>query len=153
VVAPTGEYDSSKLINIGTNRWAVKPDVGITHEIGNWFMEAALGVWFFTDNSDFYGGNKREQDPLGALQLHAGYTFRPGLWLAGNATYYEGGRTSVNGVLNQDLQQNSRYGVTLSLPIDRDWSVKLAWSQSLMTRIGGDFTTFSVGLQYRWFDR
>lgn len=153
VVAPTGEYDSSKLINIGTNRWAFKPDVGITYEIGKWFLEGAAGVWLFTDNTDFFGGSTRQQDPLGTVQFHVGYSFRPGLWLAADATHYEGGRTRVNGVENQDLQQNSRYGVTLSLPVDREWSVKLAWSNGLLTRIGGDFTTFSIALQYRWFDR
>ncbi|MFN0039373.1 MAG: transporter [Burkholderiales bacterium] len=152
VVAPTGEYDSSKLINIGSNRWAFKPEVGITHEFGRWFLESSAGVWLFTDNNEFYGGKERQQDPLGTLQFHAGYTFRPGLWLAGNATYYAGGRTSVDGVEKQDRQGNSRYGLTLSLPIDRAWSAKLAWSEGLLTRIGGDFTTFSIALQYRWFD-
>src|SRR5687767_10331383 len=29
VTAPTGEFDASKLINLGTNRWAVKPEIGV----------------------------------------------------------------------------------------------------------------------------
>ena len=28
VTLPTGHYDSDKLVNIGTNRWSVKPEVG-----------------------------------------------------------------------------------------------------------------------------
>ena len=153
VIAPTGEYDPSKLINIGTNRWSFKPDLGVTHEVANWFLEASAGVWFYTDNTDFYGGATRSQDPLGTLQFHVGYTFRPGLWLAADATHFWGGRTRVNDDVKQDLQQNSRYGLTLSVPIDRAWSVKLAWSENLLTRIGGEFTTVSAAVQYRWFDR
>lgn len=153
VVAPTGEYDASKLINIGANRWAFKPEIGVSHPIGNWFVEGSAGVWLFTDNDEFNGNSRRQQDPLATFQLHAGYTFRPGLWLAGNATYYSGGRTSVDGAAKEDLQENSRYGVTLSVPIDRRWSTKFAWSNGFSTRIGGDFRTLSFAVQYLWFDR
>jgi hypothetical protein len=153
VVAPTGEYDPAKLINIGANRWSFKPDIGVTHEFGPWFVEGSAGVWLFTDNTNFYGGNTKQQDPLYTYQLHGGYTFRPGLWLSADATYYTGGRTSVNGVYKDDEQANSRYGVTLSLPISREWSTKLSWSNGLAVRIAGDFTVWSIALQYRWFDR
>lgn len=153
VVAPTGEYDPARLVNIGTNRWAFKPEIGITREFGRWFAEGSLGVWLFTDNTDFNGGNTRQQDPLSTVQLHGGYNFRPGLWLAADATYYSGGRTSMNGADKQDVQENSRYGLTLSLPIDRGWSAKIAWSKGFLTRAGQDFTTWTVALQYGWFDR
>lgn len=153
IVAPTGEYDSSKLINIGGNRWAFKPEVGVSHPIGNWFVEGSAGVWLFADNDEFNGTSRRQQDPLATFQLHAGYTFRPGLWLAGNATYYSGGRTTVDGVAKEDLQENSRYGVTLSVPINRQWSTKLAYANGFSTRIGGDFRTLSFAVQYLWFDR
>lgn len=152
VVAPTGEYNPAQLINIGTNRWAFKPDIGVTREFGPWFVEGSAGVWLFTDNTNFFGGNTKQQDPLYTYQLHGGYTFRPGLWLSADATYYTGGRTSVNGVYNDDEQANSRYGVTLSLPVNREWSAKLSWSNGLAVRVAGDFTIWSIALQYRWFD-
>jgi hypothetical protein len=153
VVAPTGEYDPARLINIGANRWSFKPEVGITREFGPWFVEGAAGVWLFTDNTNYFGGQTRHQDPLATFQFHAGYTFRPGLWLAANATYYAGGRSSVSGAQKEDLQGNTRFGATLSVPMDRHWSAKLAWSNGFVTRAGGDFTTWSIALQYRWFDR
>lgn len=153
VVAPTGQYDSSRVINIGSNRWAVKPEIGLSQPIGNWFVEGSAGVWLFADNTNLAGGNTRSQDPLYTYQVHGGYTFRPGLWLAADATYYRGGQTSVNGADKQDLQENSRYGVTLSLPLSTSWSTKLAWANGYSTRIGGDFRTASITFQYRWFDR
>jgi len=153
VVAPTGQYDSSKLINIGTNRWAFKPELGLSQPIGNWFVDLAAGVWLFTENNDFFGGNTRKQDPIYSYQTHIGYNFRPGLWLAADATYYTGGETTLNGVAKHDLQENSRWGMTLSVPFAQGWSTKLAWSHGLSTRAGSDFTTYSLFVQYRWFDR
>jgi hypothetical protein len=118
-----------------------------------WFVEGAAGVWLFTDNTDFFGGRRRSQDPLPVLQWHGGYNWRPGLWIAADVTYFTGGQTSVNGVEDQDLQRNVRYGVTLSFPLSAQWSGKLAWSRGLTTSIGGNFQTVTVALQYRWFNR
>lgn len=153
VVAPTGQYQPARIINVGSNRWAFKPELGLSQPVGNWFVEGAAGVWVFTDNTDFFGGKRRSQAPLAVFQWHGGYTWRPGLWIAADFTYLTGGRTSVNGVQNQDLQASTRYGVTLSVPLAAQWSAKLAWSSGLSTRVGGDFQTVSVALQYRWFDR
>ena len=152
IVAPTGEYVPSQLINIGTNRWAFKPEIGITQPIGKWFGEASAGVWLFTDNDDFFGGRQRGQDPLSIVQLHAGYNFQPGMWLAANLGFSSGGATTLNGQSNQDRQENTRYGLTFSMPLTDSWSAKLSWSQGFVTRIGGNFNTLSATLQYRWFD-
>jgi hypothetical protein len=152
VVAPTGEYDGTKLINIGANRWAFKPEIGLSHPLDRWFFEAYAGVWFFTANDDYYGGTRREQEYVTALQAHVSYTFRPQLWLAGDVTYYRGGRTSIDGVSNANLQENLRMGLTLSVPLTGSQSLKLSWSDGTSTRIGGDFTTYALAWQYAWFD-
>jgi len=117
VAAPSGQYDPAKLINIGSNRWSVKPQLGVSKTLGPWYLELYGGVWFFTDNTDFYGGAVREQDPIGAFQAHLGYTFRPRLWLAGDATFYTGGRTTLSGTAKADVQSNSRVGLTLTCPL------------------------------------
>jgi hypothetical protein len=153
VITPTGQYEPSHLINVGSNRWAFRPELGASYPIGNWFVEGSGGVWFYTDNRDFLGGHRRSQDPLGLLQFHGGYNFRPGLWLAFDAAYAVGGRTSIDGVEKQDVQHNSRYGVTLSVPLATGWAAKLAWSTGLATRVGGDYKVISMALQYRWFDK
>lgn len=148
VSAPTGDYHGDKLINVGTNRWALKPELGLSHPAGKWFLEAIAGAWFFEDNDEFFGGRLREQEPLASIQAHVSYTFRPRLWLAFNATYYDGGRSTVDGDVKDDRQSNSRYGLTLSVPIARSQSLKLHWNDGASTRIGSDFSTWGIAWQY-----
>jgi len=150
---PTGEYDPTKLVNIGTNRWALKTEFGLTHPAGKWLLEAYAGAWFFDENDNFFGGQLREQDPLASIQAHVSYTFRPRMWVALNTTYYQGGQTTVNGNVNSDRQSNSRAGITFSMPVGQKYSLKLNWSRGATTRIGSNFTTFGVGFQYAWMDR
>jgi hypothetical protein len=151
VVAPTGQYDPAKLINVGTNRWSFKPELGLSYPAGRWFVELYGGAWLFTDNDDFFRGSRREQQPLASFQTHVSYVFRPRLWLAGDATFYTGGRTTVDGVEKADLQRNSRFGLTLAVPVKRRSALKISWARGLMTRVGGDFDTLAVGYQFLWF--
>lgn len=150
VSAPTGEYNGDKLINLGTNRWAFRPELGLYHPLGPWSLEISAGVWLFTDNDDFLGGQRREQDPITTVQGHVSYTVRPRLWVAVDGTWYRGGDTIVDGVHNEDLQKTSRVGVTLSVPLVGEQSLKIAWSDGTATRIGADFTTWTVAWQNAW---
>jgi hypothetical protein len=149
---PTGEYLPDKLVNIGTHRWAAKSEVGLTHPMGKWLLEGYVGAWWFEDNDDFFGGQHREQDPLASIQVHVSYTFKPRLWLALNTTYYEGGQTTLNGAAKRDRQSNSRAGLTFSTPLGKNYSLKVNWSRGATTRIGSNFTSYGLGLQYAWMD-
>jgi hypothetical protein len=153
VVAPLGHYDDTKLINIGSNRWSFKPEVGVSRTRGSWTLEADVGAWFFTDNTDFARGKVRSQEPIGAVQLHATYLIKAQMWLSLDGTYYTGGRTTINGQQNYDLQKNSRVGLTLAWPLTRFQALKIAYSRGARTSIGGDFETLGVSYQYLWFDR
>ena len=80
---PSSQYSATKLINLGTNRWSVKPEVGVAVPLGRWDLDGYLGFMFYTDNTDFYpGGVARSQDPLLSIQGHVSYTIRPRLWIA-----------------------------------------------------------------------
>ncbi len=150
VIAPSGQYDATKLVNIGTHRWSFKPEVGISKALGSWTLEAAAGVTFFTDNDEFFGTGVRQQDPLLSLQGHAIYNFNPRLWMALDGTYYTGGRTTLNGNLDNDLVRNSRWGGTLAYSLDRQNSIKAYVSSGVAARTGTDFKIVGVGWQYRW---
>jgi hypothetical protein len=152
VIAPSGAYDPQHLINISSNRWAFKPEIGLSQPLGRWFADASAGAWIFTDNNNFFGGHVRSQLPVYTFQVHGGYNFRPGLWLAADATYYTGGETSIDGSGKHDAQANSRYGLTLAIPLWEGLSTKLSWSTWLTGR-NGNYQTVALTLQYRWFDR
>ena len=64
VTAPWSQYDDSKLINIGTNRWSFKPEVGISKAIGSWTLEGTAAATFYTDNNDFFGAKSLAQEPI-----------------------------------------------------------------------------------------
>ena len=151
ITAPLGQYDASKLINLGTNRWALKPEVGVSQPLGDWVLELYAGVWLFETNDDFYGGQVREQDPLGALQTHIVYYFNPKVWAASDFTYYGGGATTVNGVSKDDRQSNSRGGLALTINFLKNQSLKMTWTRGVSTRVGSSFETFGLGWQLLWF--
>ena len=150
VSVPSGQYDADKLVNIGTNRWFVKPEIGFSKAWGPWTLELATAATFFADNDDFLGGKTREQDPIYSVQGGLIYGFRNGIWVAFNGTYFTGGRTTVDGVEDDDLQKNSRAGLTVALPVDRHNSVQLYARTGLSPRTGTDFDTVGILWQYRW---
>ncbi len=150
VTAPLGQYDPDKLVNLGTNRWMLRPEIGVSKAFQRLTVEFALGASFFTTNDDYFGGQRREQDPVYSTQLHLIYELRGGAWVALNGNYFWGGRTTINGVEGSDELSNSRIGVTLALPVDRNNSIKLYASDGVAARTGGDFTTAGIAWQYRW---
>jgi len=150
VTAPAGQYDPDKLVNIGTNRWSFKPELGISKAIGALTLELAAAAYYYTDNDDFFGGSTLAQDPIYSAQVHLTYNLGSGNWLAVDAVYYTGGRSSIDGVQGDDLQKNSRFGATYAYAIDRHHSLKLQASSGVFTRTGSDYDTVSIAWQYRW---
>jgi hypothetical protein len=145
---PLGQYDSTKLINLGTNRWSVRPELGVSRAYGRWVVEAMAGVWFFTDNTDFVGGRTREQDPIAATQVHVTFKFTRSMWLAADANYFTGGQTTIGGKQNLDFQRNSRIGATFSSALDRRQAIRMSVSRGAYTTIGADFISIAVGYNY-----
>jgi len=150
VSAPACQYDPNRLVNLGTNRWFIKPDIGISKALRASTLELSAGAYFFTKNNDYYGGGTLEQDPVYTTQAHITYSFGGGVWGALDATYDFGGRTTVNGMQNDDAMENSRFGATLALPVNRNYSIKLYASSGVSTRTGSDYKLAGAALQYRW---
>jgi hypothetical protein len=150
IIAPTGQYDPRRLVNPGSNRWAFKPEIGISKPKGRWTIELTSGLWLFTANKNFFGGSERSQKPLASFQAHAIYTLRRRMWLSADAAYYTGGQTTVNGGVNSDRQKNSRLGATFSLPLTQRQSFKAAWAKGVTTRSGGHLNTIVLGWAYSW---
>ena len=152
VVPPLGQYRARQLVNLGYNRWAVKPEIGLSHPVGRWTLEASAGVWLFSTNRSYYPARAvKHQDAVVALQGHVSYALPRRSWLAVNATWFAGGETRVDGVPNPDLQRNARVGATLSIPVVGQQSLKFSYSTGTTTRRGSDFNTFNATWQLVMF--
>jgi len=163
VIPPTGQYDPSKLINLGVNRWAFKPELGYSRRWHSWLLDGYAGVWLFTKNPDYFsrnqfftGTNTQSQRPIASFEGHLSYDFKRRLWASLDSNLWVGGRTSINGVENtKTLQENSRIGTTLSVPVPKSkhQSLKFSYSRGAYVRFGGDFQVTSVAWQYTWLGR
>lgn len=151
-MAPWGEYDDSKAINIGFNRWAVRPEIGVSKLLNRWILEGSLAAAFYTDNTSFNNGKTREQEPLYSGQFHVIYRLRPGkgMWVAADATYYRGGRTITDGAENDNALSNIRYGATFAMPVTRRNSIKFYVSDGADARRGTEYLMGGAAWQYRW---
>jgi Putative MetA-pathway of phenol degradation len=149
VIAPLGQYDPARLLNIGTNRWAVKPEIGISQRFGRWYLDLYAGTWIFTANHSFPLGVRR-QDPIGIAQSSLTCVITPRVWASFNANLYTGGRTSVAGVDRADYLHNSRMGGTLAIRVTRHQSIKFNGSNGVVTNIGAAFVSIGVAYQYMW---
>ena len=161
VVAPSGQYYSSHLINPGNNRWAFKPELGVSQRWHNWILDGYAGVWLFTDNTNYLTGGKFSkkqntlaQSPIGSVELHLSYDVKPRLWASIDGNYWYGGGTAVNDATKLgSLQANSRIGGTISIPFTKHQSVKFSYSDGELARVGGTFKTASVAWQYSWLGK
>jgi hypothetical protein len=158
IVAPTGQYDPTKLINLGGNRWAFKPELGYSGRFSSFIVDGYAAVWFFTTNPEFFSHNQyvpgtqsQTQEPVLAFETHVSYDIKPRFWVSLDGNFWRGGRTSLNGVQNPaTLQQNSRIGVTASIPLTRRQALKLGYADGAYVRFGGNYKIASIAWQYSW---
>jgi hypothetical protein len=113
-------------------------------------LEFSTGAFYYSKNDEYYGGKSLEQDHVYTTQAHVTYSFGNGVWFALDGTYDYGGRTTVNGVQQDDVMENSRFGATLAMPVNRSYSVKLYASSGVSTRTGSDYNLAGAAMQYRW---
>jgi hypothetical protein len=148
VVAPTGDYDGDRVINVGANRWAARAELGyITALTPRLLLELQAGVWLFTENDDFLGLG-REQDPIYALQANLVRRFRPGFWLSLDGSIYRGGRSRLGGNRVDDLQRDSRVGMSLVVPVLKRNAIKVSFAFGSLNDSDESFTQASVALQH-----
>ena len=149
VTAPLGQYDADKLLNVGTNRWSFKPELGVSKAWGPLTLELIPAITFFTNNDDFLDGRTLKQDPIYSLQGHLIYEVSRAFWAAFNATYYAGGRKTIDGDKGEQLQ-NVRLGMTAALSLSRRQSIKLSGSTGVYSGTDSNFWTVAIAWQYRW---
>jgi hypothetical protein len=157
VVAPTGQYDPTKLVNWSANRWAFKPEFGYSKRRRNLLLDGYAGVWFYTANPRYYSPpvpKRQTQEPIGSFEGHLSYDVKPRLWFSLDGNFWFGGVTSLTGIANPATRQtSSRIGATASFPLGKAQSVKVSYNDGAHVRFGGNYQSVSVAWQYSWLGR
>jgi len=151
VHVPLGEYFDDKLINLGSNRFTIRPQLGVIHNRGAWGFELTGSTWIFTDNDDFFGGKKIEQDPLFTIQGHVVYNFRPGLWLSSGLAYGIGQESTVDGENKDDRKEGLLWAISAGYPITRSFGIKVGYlGRRALADTGIDSDSFVAATSFLW---
>jgi len=154
VIAPTGQYDSTKIVDWGINRWAFKPEFGYSERWGKWVLDAYGGIWFYTTNPAFDTGpvpKPQSEQPIGSFEGHLSYDFKPGTWVSLDGNFWWGGLTSLSGIQNLKTKQaGSRIGGTAAWRFSKHHSLKASYSAGTYSRFGGNYQNVAVAWQYSW---
>jgi hypothetical protein len=150
VIVPVGQYDSSKMINLGSNRWTFRTQIGVSQKLKRWLLEAYAAVWLFTPNNDFWGGFELKQRPLFVGKVHLIRTLQNGMWLAIGVGYGAGGRTMIDNAPKDTRISAFRFGVTIARPLGRGHTLKLGLISGARLERGADFDAVALTYQYGW---
>lgn len=127
---PTGDYHKDRFINLGGNRFVIRPQIGVQHNRGPWTFEFNADIAFYETNDEYFDGNRLQQDPLYIFITSAAYTFKPGLWAGAGISYDYGGENKVNGVNKNNRQRNEAWGASISYPLNRRVGVSLLYIET-----------------------
>jgi len=147
---PWGKYNDNQLVNVGANRWFVQPGLGVSQAVGPWRFELAGAGIFYSNNTDFMGGNSLSQSPMYVSQTHAIYYFQNTAWISVDATYSQGGQTYLNGNAISGTQENWRFGSTLSYPVNKHNSIRLSVSTGVYALTNNNYDLYGISWQYRF---
>jgi hypothetical protein len=151
VKLPLGQYDDDKLLNLGNNRFSIRPQLGVVHQIGNWSVEFTGSVWFFTNNNSFFNGRRLEQDPLFTMQGHLIYTFRPGFWASVSGGLGYGAASTIDHVPKNDEQRNVAWSLAVGYSLTRQFGLKVAYvGVRNLSDTGADPDTLIMSAAYFW---
>ena len=153
VAAPTGLYRSNMLLNLGSNRWSLKPEIALTHPFGSgqkWEFDAYANVSFYTDNTSYRGREILRQEPLPGLEGHISYSFNDSVWASLDTRYSFRGATVLNGVTQNNAQQNFILGSEVNISLNPRNSLVFEFARALVHDNGPALVGFTVKYDYTW---
>lgn len=153
VTAPTGLYNSDKILNLGSDRWSFKPEIALSHPFGQqqqWQLDTYANASMFTGNTSYRGKQILRQEALVGIEEHVSYSFTDWLWASLDTRYSFRGSTSVNGLGQDDAQQNFIVGSELNFSLNPQSSLTFEIAKVPVHRNGPTYTGFAVKYDYSW---
>jgi len=156
LAVPIGEYDSTRPLNIGQNRWYGRFGMPTILQIGPWVpgerttLEFLPAVWLFGNNDD-YVGQTMETDPLFQLDAHLTRDITEKLWASLDAAWYYGGKATINDVPGEKLN-NIGLGITLGYQINDNLNLTVGYKSTINDSSSDDLRMdcFMVSLVFGW---
>ncbi|GAB4264425.1 MAG: hypothetical protein Kow0092_16130 [Deferrisomatales bacterium] len=147
---PIGEYDKDRpASSAGDNRWKIQPELNFTWgATDKLYAEITGAVQFFEDNDDWVGGSKLEQDPLYTVELHLSYDISPAWWVAADYYWHGGGETKVDGVDQNDDQNNHTLGGSLAFGLAPSYQLIFSYQHDIEVDAGPKYQTMVLRFMY-----
>jgi hypothetical protein len=156
LAVPIGEYDNSRSLNLGQNRWYGRVGAPIVWQLGSWVpdrrttLEVLPAVWFFGTNNDFTG-KTLTTDPMFQVDAHLTRDLTDRLWTSLDGAWYTGGQASIDGVEGEKLD-NLGVGLTLGYQINDNLGLTIGYKSTINDSAPGDLQMdgFMISLVSGW---
>ncbi len=135
---PTGEYDDTQALNLGTNRWGTQLGVPMAYSIGSslvdpslWRFEFLPSITIYGENDDPYNADTSKKDPLYNVEAHVTRNLSQILWVSLDTLYTYGGETETDGLDDDNTQSAFSLGGSISITVSKSASVKLSYGETI----------------------
>jgi hypothetical protein len=153
ITAPTGLYHSDNILNLGSDRWSFKPEIAVSHPFGpeqKWEFDVYANAYFYTDNTSYHRVEILRQQALPGLEGHLSYSLTSRLWASLDTRYSFRGATSVNGINQNNAQQNFILGCEMNVSLSSVNSLVFEFGKAFVHQNGPAATGFAVKYAYSW---
>ena len=153
VTAPTGQYESGRILNLGSSRWSFRPEIAVSYPFGpeqKWQLDAYANAYFFTANTSYRGVEILRQEPLPGIEGHISYSLINSVWASLDTRYSFRGATSLDGTNQNNGQRNFSLGTEVSLSVSPRNSFIFEFATALVHKNGPALTGFAVKYNYTW---
>ncbi|AOS98666.1 hypothetical protein AUP74_03300 [Microbulbifer aggregans] len=148
---PTGHYQKDRLLNLGQNRFVLRPQLGVVHSRRQWSVELTGEIALHGENDEFVRSNTLKQRPLYILHSHLIYAFSAGQWVSISLGFDYGGENQLNGIAQDDKQQNVGWKLSYAHPLTPTLGLKASYLGSQTRRQTGlDSETFALSVSFTW---
>ncbi|MDX1379932.1 MAG: transporter [Xanthomonadales bacterium] len=153
VVLPWGEYFPDRLINLGSNRYIVRTQLGVLHQRHEWQFELTGSMSWYEDNDDYFGGRLLERDPLAFLQGHLIRDLGKGRWISASGGYSWGGETAVDGNLSNNNDRTRFFALGYGFPLSPRQAMKITLVHAdTNINVGARTNSLLLGWSVSWAD-
>lgn len=153
VSGPSGQYNPNSVLNLGSDRWSFKPEIGISYPFGpdqKWVVDGYFHTYLFSDNTEYHGKEILRQEPLPGFEAHISYNITPDLWASLDANYAFRGTTFVDGVDQNDAQKNLTVGTEAYWTLNSRNSIAFLFAKSVVHENAPNFTEVALKYFYSW---